>query len=75
MVVFVAVLLVLPLNSSASHGNPHGPEFANPLDPSRFPDLAAFLNVLLDVIIIIGIPIVILAIIYVGFIFVTAQGN
>jgi len=46
--------------------------FSNPL---KFCTLADFLNELLNVIIIIGIPIVTLAIIYAGFLFISAQGN
>ena len=54
-------------------GTPADPNnFSNPLD---FETLADFLNALLNVIIIIGIPVVTLAIIFAGFLFITAQGN
>lgn len=72
--VFVSVLLWLPLTVYAtSHGSP--PRFSNPLDDTKFPTLADFMNGLLNVIIIIGIPVVTLAIIYAGFLFISAQGN
>lgn len=51
-------------------GSPGG--FSNPL---KFDKLSDFLNALLDVIILIGVPIVVFAVIYAGFLFVTAQGN
>ena len=74
VVVFSTFLLWLPLNVYAAHGNPHTCDggFCNPLN---FTSLADFLNALLNVIIIIGIPVVTLAIIFAGFLFITAQGN
>lgn len=51
-------------------------EFAliNPLDP-RFSTLERFLSAILGVIVEIGTPIIILAIVYTGFLFVAAQGK
>lgn len=46
--------------------------FKNPL---AFRTLQEFFTALLEVIVLIGIPVVVLAIIFVGFLFVTAQGN
>ncbi len=44
-------------------------------NPLKFSTFSAFLTELLNVIIIIAVPIVVLAVIYTGFLFVTAQGN
>lgn len=46
----------------------------NPLGDS-YPDIPSFIKQLLKVVLIIGVPLVVLAIIYSGFLFVTAQGN
>lgn len=46
----------------------------NPLGNS-FSDLPSFINTLVDVALVIGIPLITLAIIYSGFLFVSAQGN
>jgi hypothetical protein len=46
--------------------------FNNPL---AFPDITAFMQALLNVVIVIATPIMVLCIIYAGFLFVTAQGN
>ena len=66
-VVSLAVLVFIPIRFLLAQES-----FQNPL---KFTTLAQFLNALLDVIIIIGIPIVTLAIIYAGFLFISAQGN
>ena len=68
----LVVLLFIPAGFLlAQTGNPPD-EFSNPL---KFATLAEFLNALLNVIIIIGIPVVTLAIIYAGFLFISAQGD
>jgi|SRR3989344_7955534 len=46
----------------------------NPLGP-KLVDLPSFMEALLDIVLKIGVPIVALAIIYTGFLFVSAQGN
>lgn len=63
----IIVLMFIPAGTLLAQGN-----FPNPL---KFDKLADFLNELLTVIIIIGVPIVTLAIIYAGFLFISAQGN
>ena len=74
----LVVLLFVPagaLFAQSGQGNPPCTGnncFSNPL---KFESLADFLNALLNVIIIIGIPVVTLAIIFAGFLFITAQGN
>ena len=69
---------VLPLISFAQITVP-GPTagssgIQNPLKP-EISTFSAFLKTLLDIIITIAVPIVVLAIVYSGFLFVTAQGN
>ncbi|MFA6251691.1 MAG: pilin [Candidatus Paceibacterota bacterium] len=46
----------------------------NPLGPN-ITDIPSFIQALVEIVLIVGIPIVALAIIYTGFLFVTAQGN
>jgi hypothetical protein len=46
----------------------------NPLGPS-ITDIPSFIKVVIDFVLFIGVPIIALAIIYSGFLFVTAQGN
>ena len=73
MLAFSAIVFILPITSFAQGGGEGaGLEITNPIGSSTF---TQFLGTLLDIIVIIAIPIVILAIIYVGFLFVTAQGN
>lgn len=49
--------------------------FAQIENPLRFGSLAEFLNALLDLVVSLSIPIVVVAVIYAGFLFVTAGGN
>ena len=75
IVVYTVALLWVPSVIYAEvkgEGGPCSGGFCNPL---KFESLADFLNALLNVIIIIGIPVVTLAIIFAGFLFITAQGN
>lgn len=66
-VITLVAFVLIPTGAVLAQGN-----FQNPL---KFPTLATFLNALLDVVIIIGIPVVTLAIIYAGFLFISAQGS
>ncbi len=68
------VFFVLPLISASQGGGASGggSGIQNPL---KFGTFSAFLTELLNIIIIIAVPIVVLAVIYAGFLFVTAQGN
>jgi len=76
------ILLIVPaifltplyLYAQGGSGPCPGPSggFQNPL---KFCSISEFLNALLDVIILIGVPVVVFAVIYAGFLFVTAQGN
>ena len=72
----VLTYFILPIVTYASFHQvttpPSSGGFRNPL---KFQTISAFLNALLDVIILIGVPIVVFAVIYAGFLFVTAQGN
>jgi hypothetical protein len=49
-------------------------KIANPLGPN-ITDIPTFINVIVSFVLLIGIPIIVLAVIYAGFLFVTAQGN
>jgi len=50
-------------------------EIENPLGDSGADDLPTFIEKAIDIVLTIGIPIVVLAIIYSGFLFIQAQGN
>lgn len=47
----------------------------NPLDNAGIEDIPKFVEVVLNIVLKIGVPIIALAIIYSGFLFVAAQGN
>jgi len=47
----------------------------NPLGTSGPQDIPSFIQTILNSVLVVGVPIVTLAIIYTGFLFVTAQGN
>lgn len=47
----------------------------NPLGEGHLEDIPSFIEALLNIVLVVGIPIVALAIIYSGFLFVKAQGN
>jgi len=49
-------------------------KIVNPLGP-KITDIPSFIRELINVVLVVGIPIVALFIIYTGFLFVTAQGN
>ena len=65
-------LFVLPLISWSFDVPGHGSGIQNPL---KFDTFTEFLTTLLNIIITIAVPIVVLAIVYSDFLFVTAQGN
>lgn len=46
----------------------------NPLDP-KIDSIPAFIEAIIDIVLIVGVPIIVLAVIYVGFLFVQAQGK
>lgn len=65
--------ILLPVTSFADeHGDTGGGGIGNPLKVSSIPEL---INLILGLVIDIGLPVVALAIIYVGFLFVSARGN
>jgi hypothetical protein len=59
-------------SSGGSSSSGGGAGFRNPLSTPTLPE---FLNKILDVVITIGFPIIVLAVVYTGFLFVKAQGN
>ncbi|MDO8510439.1 MAG: hypothetical protein Q7S15_02335 [bacterium] len=78
-------LTVLPFISLAGHGAEHsdpgssvgsgsGVGITNPLK-SKINNIPAFLNELLDIAIMLAVPVAVMAIIYAGFLYVTARGN
>ena len=77
----VVSFFLSPLRVLAKTGNPSPPpcpeaadgKLCNPLQ--GITDLNTFIKAILDIVLTIGIPIVALAIIYCGFLFVSAQGK
>lgn len=61
-------------SGSSSGGSKVDAKIENPLG-DNFPDLPSFIVKLLNIVLMIGVPIVVLAIIYCGFLFVKAMGN
>ena len=59
---------------SSTSGVSLNTRIANPLG-SNITDLPTFINVIVSFVLLIAIPIIVLAVIYAGFLFVTAQGN
>lgn len=47
----------------------------NPLGPNGPKDIPAFIEAIIDIVLVVGVPILVLAIIYAGFLYVKAQGN
>lgn len=70
---FVFVLFVLPIifTSAADIGG----SIVNPLGPTGPQDIPSFIKKILEIVVTIGTPIVTIAIIYTGFLFVKAQGK
>ncbi|NBD74159.1 hypothetical protein GVX82_03930 [Patescibacteria group bacterium] len=73
----IATLLVAPLALGVprvlkADGCDPTEELCNPI---AAPDLVAFVNMLLEAIILIAFPFLVLMIVYCGFLFITAQGN
>lgn len=76
MKIFATIsLLIIPLSFASAQNPPSagGPIFFNPLGTTN--DFFVLITKILDVLIKIGIPILVLFIVYAGFKFVTAQGN
>ena len=65
-------LLSLPVFSLAAQGNGVG-QIANPL--GNVTDIFTFINILLDAVLKLGAVLAVMAIIYAGFLFVTASGD
>ena len=70
---FVFVLFVLPIIYAGATGI--AGSIANPLGTTGPQDIPSFIKKILDVVLVVGVPIVTLAIIYTGFLFVKAQGK
>jgi hypothetical protein len=70
---FVFVLFVLPIIFASATGI--SGSIDNPLGKTGPQDIPSFIQKILEVVLVIGVPIVTLAIIYTGFLFVKAQGK
>src|SRR3989338_9223202 len=85
--VLITFFTVLPVISFAQEGklpsepggtfpsNPSAGKLVNPLGPDGIDSIPGFIEVLLEGVLKIGIPIVALAVIFSGFLFVFARGN
>ena len=79
-IILVAFLVLAPVLSFAMDDNtPSDPnaqgKIVNPLGPNGPTSLEGFIKTLLEGVLKVGIPVVALAIIYCGFLFVSARGN
>ena len=61
-------------SNNQSNTTSNGPGIRNPLG-SNYPDIPSFIEAVLNIVLMIGVPIIVLAIIYCGFLFVTALGK
>lgn len=79
ILVFILALLMPVLVGAGKHPPAKGitldTGITNPLGSSGPSTIPEFIKAIIDVVLIIGIPILTLAIIYAGFLFVKAQGN
>ncbi len=77
-IILIAFLIIIPVLSFAQ-GDVPAPgvqvKLVNPLGGNGPTNLPAFIKTLLEGVLTVGIPIVALAIIYCGFLFVSARGN
>jgi hypothetical protein len=78
-IVLLSYLFIFPIISFAGEGDtPSNPSLSGKIiDPlgNRYADVPAFIKALLEGVLRIGMPIVALAIVYCGFLFVAARGN
>lgn len=83
---FIAYVFIMPVISFAqttpsqptagtTPSDPSAGKIVNPLGPNGIDSIQGFIRVILEGVLRIGIPIVALAIIYCGFLFVAARGN
>jgi hypothetical protein len=70
LALFLALVLHLPIAHSACESNPN--KLCNPIAANNITEL---LTAILDVVVVVSIPVLVLAFIWTGFKFVTAQGN
>lgn len=78
-IILLAFLILAPVLSFAQGRNPpcrpDDGKLCNPLGDNGVASIPAFIKILLEGVLKIGMPIVALAIIYCGFLFVSARGN
>ena len=63
------------MTSGGGAGNTSGGGSGSITNPIKYGDLMSFINALIEIVIQIGTPILVLAVIYVGFLFVQASGK
>ncbi len=68
-------ILALARSSFADSGPGAGRGTAEIVNPLRAPNIICFIQQIIDIILIFALPIIVLAIIYAGFLIVTAQGD
>ena len=64
-----------PNNNGGAGGQNGGVQAGSFVNPLNFGTLPAFLNAILDAVILIAFPILVLFLVYSGFLFISAQGN
>ncbi len=75
VIVFSFLMPIIMVHSTSAAGLLVNTTIKNPLGSGHLETIPAFIKAILNIVIDIGIPIVTLAIIYSGFLFVQAQGN
>ncbi len=63
------IIILLPMRSSAAD------DYTKLKNPTNITDLTTFVKKILDIVLTIGIPIIAIAIIYAGYLFVSSRGN
>lgn len=71
----LSLLIFLPLKTLAISGVDNTGDSASLENPLKQPDLIAFLQTILDIIMIFAVPLIVFMIIYAGFIFVMDRGS
>jgi hypothetical protein len=72
LALLILLVLMLPVMSFADDCKPDGGKICNPIEQDT---ITEFLEVLVTGVVRIGLPVIVLAIIYSGFLFVKARGN
>lgn len=77
-VLIFGLMLICPVQFVSAGADTVGTEIKikinNPLD-TKIDSIPKFIEAIIDIVLIVGVPIIVLAVIYVGFLFVQAQGK